>query len=99
MFWYRPAALQPLFNLKLSAVDIPTEPIPPDGTILHAIERIMVYVAWNEGYDYRIMVPQTPNITGFMDNILLNTVKTSRTYKTGEYILALPLIIKKQFKK
>ena len=55
MFWYRPAALKPLFDLKLKDEDFPPEPIPVDGTIAHAIERLPVYIAWATGYDFRII--------------------------------------------
>ncbi|GHU57407.1 hypothetical protein FACS189442_6370 [Spirochaetia bacterium] len=75
MFWYRPQALCPLFELQLSVDDIPPEPIP-DETILHAIERILVYIAWNEGYDYRIMTTETPEISSFVDNMILHREKS-----------------------
>ena len=38
-------ALQPLFDLKLKEEDFPEEPLPIDGTIAHAIERLPVYIA------------------------------------------------------
>jgi len=50
MFWCRPAALRPLFDLRLTWDDYPVEPVPIDGTILHAIERLLPFVAQNEGY-------------------------------------------------
>jgi len=40
MFWARAAALTPLMNLKLDWDDYPEEPLPYDGTSLHAIERL-----------------------------------------------------------
>jgi len=39
-FWARPAALSVIHSLDLSLNDLPQEPIPLDGTILHAIERL-----------------------------------------------------------
>ena len=39
MFWARPIALKPLFDLNFSWEDYPEEPLPYDGTLLHAIER------------------------------------------------------------
>jgi len=50
MFWARPNALKPLFDLNLDWADYPEEPIPGDGTMLHAIERILPIVAENSGY-------------------------------------------------
>jgi len=41
MFWSRVSALEALFNLKLSWEDYPDEPLPSDGSILHAIERLL----------------------------------------------------------
>ncbi|WP_018604638.1 rhamnan synthesis F family protein [Uliginosibacterium gangwonense] len=40
MFWARTSALAPLVNLKLDWNDYPDEPLPYDGTLLHAIERL-----------------------------------------------------------
>ena len=41
MFWTRPAALKPLFDLRLGWDDYPEEPVPIDGTMLHALERLL----------------------------------------------------------
>jgi lipopolysaccharide biosynthesis protein len=40
MFWARTSALAPLMNLNLDWDDYPEEPLPYDGTLLHAIERL-----------------------------------------------------------
>lgn len=56
MFWYRPAALSPVFGIGLSAKDFDPEPLPVDGTLAHALERMHVYVGWSEGYDFRIVI-------------------------------------------
>lgn len=40
MFWARAAALQPMMNLQLGWDDYPEEPLPYDGTVLHALERL-----------------------------------------------------------
>ena len=50
MFWCRGAALRPLFALGLTWDDYPLEPVPVDGTILHAIERLLPFIAQHEGY-------------------------------------------------
>jgi glycosyltransferase involved in cell wall biosynthesis len=52
MFWARPAALQPLFSLKLGWDEYPIEPLANDGTLLHAIERLLPIVANSAGYQY-----------------------------------------------
>jgi len=53
-FWARYYALKPLLELKGLEKDIPKEPIPAHHTILHAIERMLVYLAWAQGYDFAI---------------------------------------------
>lgn len=45
MFWARVDALRPLFDLGLSWSDYPPEPLPYDGSMLHAIERLLSLVA------------------------------------------------------
>jgi hypothetical protein len=50
MFWARPQALAPLFALGLGPADYPPEPLPQDGTILHALERLLPIVAQSRGY-------------------------------------------------
>jgi lipopolysaccharide biosynthesis protein len=51
MFWARPAALRPLIGLHLDWNDYPSEPLPNDGTILHALERLMPFVVRHAGFD------------------------------------------------
>jgi glycosyltransferase involved in cell wall biosynthesis len=41
MFWARPAVLRPLLDAGFSVNDYPEEPLPYDGTILHALERAL----------------------------------------------------------
>ncbi|RIY01373.1 glycosyltransferase [Aureimonas flava] len=50
MFWARPAALEPLFALGLATEDYPPEPLPKDGTLLHALERLLPFSAEAAGY-------------------------------------------------
>jgi lipopolysaccharide biosynthesis protein len=52
MFWARTAALKPLFNLGLQWHDYPKEPIPGDGTLLHALERLIPFAAEQAGFGY-----------------------------------------------
>lgn len=52
MFWARSSALKPLFGLNLGWDDYPEEPVPYDGTMLHALERLLPFVARHAGYDY-----------------------------------------------
>lgn len=50
VFWCRVDALRKLFLKEWAYEDFPEEPLPVDGTISHAIERILAYVAQDAGY-------------------------------------------------
>lgn len=59
MFWARSSALKPLFDLNLDWDDYPIEPLPYDGSLLHAIERILPFVIKKSGFKYA-----TTNLSG-----------------------------------
>jgi lipopolysaccharide biosynthesis protein len=61
MFWARVESLRPLFDLKLTWDDYPNEPVPRDGTLLHAIERIFPQVVSSTGKT--IAVTHVPGVT------------------------------------
>lgn len=69
--WFKYDALKPLFDLDIKDEEIPAEPLP-QHTILHSIERILMYIAWAKGYDYRVSKAKF-YITPFVDNRVLNT--------------------------
>jgi len=52
MFWARPAALAPLWDLGLQPADFPPEPAADDGTVLHAIERLLPAVCEATGHGW-----------------------------------------------
>jgi lipopolysaccharide biosynthesis protein len=52
MFWARPGALAPLLKRGLQWDDYPEEPLPIDGTLLHALERLVPFSATQAGYTY-----------------------------------------------
>lgn len=54
MFWARPAALAPLFDLGLGWSDYPEEPLAQDGSVLHAIERLLPLVVRHAGFVRRV---------------------------------------------
>jgi lipopolysaccharide biosynthesis protein len=51
MFWMRAAALKPFIDLGLDWSDYPREPLPEDGTILHALERLFGVVPVLDGWE------------------------------------------------
>lgn len=52
MFWARTEALSPLLKLPRSSSDFPAEPLPADGTVLHAVERLLPIVTENTGFHF-----------------------------------------------
>lgn len=50
MCWMRGALLKRFVDLELSWTDYPVEPIANDGTMLHALERLIGVVAQRDGY-------------------------------------------------
>jgi FMN phosphatase YigB (HAD superfamily) len=50
MFWYRPAALAPMTDMKLTFDDFEAEPIGITGSRAHAIERLPALVASHCGF-------------------------------------------------
>ncbi len=52
MFWIRADAIRPLVNLGLVANDFPPEHDQTTGTLAHAVERLLCYVAEASGYHW-----------------------------------------------
>lgn len=50
MFWARAEALKPLFDLALAWGEYPAEPLPYDGSMLHALERLLPFVVQQQGF-------------------------------------------------
>jgi hypothetical protein len=60
MFWARPAALRPLVALGWSWEDFPSEPAASDGTILHALERLIPFSVERAGFGFKtVHVPNS----------------------------------------
>lgn len=49
-FWFRSAAMQTLLSKPWTYEDFPPEPLPSDGTLSHAFERIRPFVCVEDGY-------------------------------------------------
>jgi hypothetical protein len=50
MFWARPDALKPIFNCNFEKF-LQKEPIPYDGSYLHAVERLLPHLAKSCGFE------------------------------------------------
>ncbi|MFT4247920.1 MAG: rhamnan synthesis F family protein [Pseudomonas sp.] len=57
MFWARVQALRPLYALELRIEDFPEERGQTDGTLQHAVERMLVAVVRRHGYVAAIVPP------------------------------------------
>jgi glycosyltransferase involved in cell wall biosynthesis len=58
MFWARTAALRPLLEAGIVWDEYPEEPLPIDGTMLHALERLVPFVVADSGRTYaKTVVP------------------------------------------
>ena len=59
MFWARPAALAPLAQSITSLNELPPEPLPVDGTSLHAFERLVAHACETTGHRWRLLCEST----------------------------------------
>ena len=59
MFWVRREAIMPLFRKKWTLEDFPPEPLPLDGAVNHALERITPMVAQAAGYMTGYAIPDS----------------------------------------
>jgi glycosyltransferase involved in cell wall biosynthesis len=61
MFWARTEAIKPLLIKNFGWEDYPEEPLPYDGTLLHAFERLLPFVTEKMGY--HMAMTYVPGIT------------------------------------
>jgi glycosyltransferase involved in cell wall biosynthesis len=61
MFWARPAALEAIADLDLQWDDYPEEPLPYDGTLLHAMERLVALAL--PGESLKLATTNLPGVT------------------------------------
>lgn len=57
MFWMKAACFKKMFENPVAIEDFPKEPIPIDGTLAHAIERSLVFIAQDSGYNHSAVEP------------------------------------------
>ena len=63
MFWARPKALKPLLDKKYEYGDFPAEPLPNDGSYLHALERSLGLLIEKQGYQQFYYHPPSAKFT------------------------------------
>lgn len=84
MFWVRGEAIKPLFRHNWQYDDFPDEPLPPDGTISHAIERIYPMVAQEAGYISAWVMPND-FAQLYVDNLLYASKTSEPIFPSYKY--------------
>ncbi|MEI0566362.1 rhamnan synthesis F family protein [Brachyspira pulli] len=67
MFWFRPKALEKLFDLNITYDDIPKEPIEYDHTILHVLERLQCIIAEQSGFIIKSYISRKELLNSFFE--------------------------------
>lgn len=109
MFWLRGKAMHPFYRYSWQINDFPKEPIPSDGTILHAMERMYPMIVQEGGF-FSAWVFPISNIGILVDNMnecikernQINYIKSQEPpFKRGvkfcffEFLKALKIFLKK----
>jgi FMN phosphatase YigB (HAD superfamily) len=81
MFWARPKAIAPLLDNDYKYEDFPEEPLPNDGSWLHALERTLGLLAEKQGYEQFFYYPPQGKFTTDKSYI------SSSYYKSPESLL------------
>lgn len=91
VFWAKVPALRKLFEIEWTYKDFDEEPLKDDGTISHAIERILPFVAQDAGYDTGWVM--TDKYAGeqsmYMQNVLKKSFLKLKKYLDIWYIAEL----------
>jgi len=99
MFWYRPAALSPLTEFYIQNTNIFKNHFINNNLSLECYGKMIVYIAWSEGYDYRIITSGIAEESIFYYNHIINNyIKkylSLHDYKTGNLLLFLNRFAKK----
>ena len=74
MFWAKPEALKQLLDKEYQYEDFPAEPLPNDGSELHALERTIGLLAERNGYKQLFYYPELGRFTHDKSHIFANYV-------------------------
>ncbi|WP_136483239.1 MULTISPECIES: HAD-IA family hydrolase [Vibrio] len=78
MFWAKPEALRPLLEKEYQYSDFPAEPLPNDGSQLHALERCIGLLAERQGYTQLFFHPELASFTQDKGYLFTNYVSTQQ---------------------
>ncbi|MFC4700054.1 rhamnan synthesis F family protein [Glaciecola siphonariae] len=77
MFWARPKALAPLLSKTYAYDDFPGEPLPNDGSYLHALERVLGLLVEKQNYKQFFYYPTAAKFTLDKSYIYINYTKST----------------------
>lgn len=92
-FWCKVEALMPLWKYNFQEKDFPEEPMPIDGTINHALERIIPYVSQSQDFFSGIVMTKEygslyhSNLEYMIQTILAKLVKKEKYLGTFSQML------------
>lgn len=105
MFWYRPEALEPLMDVEKFNDGFLSEPLPEGDRYPHSFERAVVYVAWSNNYDFRVVFKKDAVFSGFdvhnrsgIQEFSEKFFSTS-AWKVGRSLTWIPWKVKRFFRK
>ena len=78
MFWARPKALKQLLEKSHGYDDFPAEPLPNDGSELHALERMLGLLAEKNGYKQLFYYPKNGRFTHDQSYVLSEYVNSAQ---------------------
>ena len=96
MFWYRPVAIKPLIDQEIIKDEFDREAHSEVDSIESTLGSLLVYVAWDQGYDFKIALSRNYISSGFDQNLLTDlkmkqeALIRSTTWKMGLLVTWLP---------
>ncbi|WPC74290.1 HAD-IA family hydrolase [Vibrio porteresiae] len=78
MFWAKPQAIKPLLEKAYCYDDFPEEPLPNDGSTLHALERCIGLLAEKSGYSQLFYYPELGAFTHDQSYVFANYVNNAQ---------------------
>ena len=105
MFWIKKGAMDALYRHNWTAEDFPEEPLPTDGTILHAMERMYPLIAQESGYCSGWVMSEkyaeiyTDNLYHQLKEEIRLVSKCATIIKTSDFKLICKLFLKQKLQK
>ena len=88
MFWFKPTALAPLVECLNIMGGLPPEPLPVDGSSLHALERLAPHACETSGHHWKLFCRKTPIPTSTPGASLSVLLPQTELYQQATALLA-----------